>query len=78
MVSPARKRDSATYLERRFKVSERRACQLLELNRSTMRYQPLVPEEEAQLVKAMNSLADKNPRWDIAPSPSSSSSRAGR
>ena len=63
MVSPARKRDAATYLVRRFKISERRACQLLDLHRSTMRYQPILPEEEARLVKAMNTLADKHLLW---------------
>ena len=63
MVSPARKRDAATYLVRRFKVSERRACHLLDLHRSTMRYQPLVPEEEALLVAARNALAERHPRW---------------
>lgn len=63
MVSPARRRDAANYLVRRFKISERRACQLVELNRSTKRYQPLTPEAEVEIVKAMNDLAAKHPRW---------------
>ena len=63
MASPARRRDAANYLVRRFKISERRACQLVELNRSTKRYQPLTPEAEVEIVKAMNDLATQHPRW---------------
>ena len=51
------------YLMRRHKVSERRACRLVGQHRSTQRYQVVVPEQERQLVKAMNALAAKWPRW---------------
>lgn len=48
---------------RRYKVSERRACRLLELNRSTKRYQPVDDEGDAPLIAAMNQLAQRHPRW---------------
>jgi putative transposase len=62
MVSPAKRRRAANYLVRRFKVSERRACKVVGQNRSTQRYQAIVPEEEAKLVTAMNELAARHPR----------------
>jgi transposase InsO family protein len=48
---------------KKFKVSERRACKLLSLNRSTLRYRPITPVHEAVIVKRMNELADEHPRW---------------
>jgi transposase InsO family protein len=63
MVSPAHRRQAANYLVRRFKVSQRRARKVVGQNRSTQRYTPVVPEQEALLVKAMNELAAKHPRW---------------
>jgi hypothetical protein len=58
MVSPARRRDAIAYLQRRHRVSERRACRLLEQHRSTQRYRPAHPDEEVRLVRHMNALAD--------------------
>jgi putative transposase len=63
MVSPARRRDAARYLQRRHKVSERRACQVVEQHRSTQRYAPVPAEYELRLVAAMNELAAAHPRW---------------
>ena len=63
MVSPALKRRAANHLVRRFKVSERRACKLVGQNRSTQRYVAVVPEAEAKLVAAMNTIAARHPRW---------------
>jgi len=48
---------------KKFKVSERRACRLLSLHRSTLRYQPITPVHEVAIVKAMNELAEQHPRW---------------
>jgi transposase InsO family protein len=48
---------------RRHKVSERRACRLLELHRSTKRYRPITPVDEARVVRRMNELAEAHPRW---------------
>jgi putative transposase len=63
MVSPARRRDAARYLQRRHRVSERRACRLVEQHRSTQRYRALPAEFELRLVARMNELAAAHPRW---------------
>lgn len=63
MVSPAQRRRAASYLVRRFQVSERRACTLVGLNRSTKRYAPVVPDQEVKLTAAMNAIAEQHPRW---------------
>lgn len=63
MVSPARRRDAASYLERRHKVSERRACKVVNLHRSTKRYRAVPGDYELRLVRRMNELADAHPRW---------------
>ena len=62
-MSPARRRAAAVYLVRRHGISERRACLLVGQQRSTQRYRPLVPLEEAALVRAMNACAARHPRW---------------
>jgi len=63
MVSPERRRAAVAYLMRRHGVSERRACRLVDLNRSTQRYQTLPADEEVRLVRAMNELAAAHPRY---------------
>jgi putative transposase len=63
MVSPSRRRDAVTYLCRRHRVSERRACQLLGQHRSTQRYVPQPPLLEQRLVERMNELAERHPRY---------------
>jgi transposase InsO family protein len=63
MVSPARRKDAANYLQRRHKVSERRACRVVGLNRSTKRYRAVPGDYELRLVKRMNGLADLHPRY---------------
>ena len=40
LVSPSRRRAAVAYLQRRYRVSERRACQLVGQHRSTNRHQP--------------------------------------
>jgi transposase InsO family protein len=63
MVSPSRRRDAVTYLCRRHRVSERRACQLLGQHRSTQRYVSQPPLLEQRLVERMNDLAERHPRY---------------
>jgi putative transposase len=63
MVSPSRRRDAVTYLCRRHRVSERRACRLVDQHRSTNRYQSVPPELELALVARMNELAARHPRY---------------
>jgi putative transposase len=48
---------------RRHKVSQRRACKIVEQNRSTQRYEPVDRPMEIELVKAMNAQAAAHPRW---------------
>jgi putative transposase len=62
-VSPARRRDAVRYLVGRRKVSERRACRLLEQHRSTQRYAKVQPDYELRLVARMNELAAAHPRY---------------
>jgi putative transposase len=63
MVSPARRRDAARYLQRRHQVSERRACRVVGQHRSTQRYERCEPEYELRLVARMNELAALHPRY---------------
>ena len=63
MVSPARCREAVRHLVRRFRVSERRACRLLDLHRSTHRYLAIPADYEKRLVNRMNELAAVHPRW---------------
>jgi transposase InsO family protein len=44
-------------------VSERRACQLLEVHRSTVRYEAVPSDFEQRLVKQMLAFAEAHPRW---------------
>jgi putative transposase len=62
-VSPARRRDAVRFLERRCKVSERRACRVIGQHRSTQRYEPQPAELELRLVGRMNELAAEHPRY---------------
>jgi transposase InsO family protein len=47
----------------RFRVSERRACQVVGQHRSTNRYEPSPPQFELRLVRRMNELAELHPRY---------------
>lgn len=50
-------------LGQKLKVSERRACELVDQPRSTQRYQPREVEDEKPLVTRMKQLAGKHPRY---------------
>ena len=63
MVSPARRREAVAHLCHRFPVSERRACKVVGQHRSTQRYDAQPPDFELQLVKRINTLADRHPRY---------------
>lgn len=63
MVSPTRRRAAVQHLQRRFKVSQRRACRVVGQHRSTQRYQPLPNDFEDRLVARMNELAGSHPRY---------------
>lgn len=63
MVNPTRRRDAVNYLTKRHRVSERRACKVVDQHRSTQRYQRTAPDFEQELVKRMNQLAERHPRY---------------
>ena len=62
-MSPARRRDAVRFLQKRRRVSERRACKVVGQHGSTQRYERVAPEYELKLVAAMNGLAAAHPRW---------------
>lgn len=51
------------FLSEKYGVSERRASQLLDRPRSTIRYQPKQREEESELIQAIRRLARKHRRF---------------
>jgi putative transposase len=62
-VSPARRRDAVRFLQKRRRISERRACSLVGQHRSSQRYRRREPAYERALVARMNELAAKHPRY---------------
>ena len=46
----------------KFAVSERRACELNHMDRSSYRYQPM-PDRHADLRRKLTALAREKPRW---------------
>src|SRR5512146_2627647 len=63
MTSPAKRRQAVTSLQERFPVSERRACRVIGLPRSSRRYQPQVVDREAPLTKQIIELATPYGRY---------------
>ena len=63
LVSPARRRDAVRFPVRRRRVSERRACWVVGQHRSTQRYERVAREYELRLVRRMNELAARHPRY---------------
>jgi len=62
-VSPERRRRAVTHLQRRFRVSERRACRLTSQHRSSQRYQRRGIAEELLLRERLRLLARRHPRY---------------
>lgn len=62
MVTPAAKRDAVTHLRSAHGVSERRACAVLQVDRSSMRYKP-VQADDADLREAMKKVASEHRRF---------------
>ena len=52
-----------TFLQTEFKVSERRACRVLNQNRRTQNYKAKRPDMDRPLVERMLILAEKHPRY---------------
>ncbi len=63
MVKPASRRQIAGYLQSDFRMSERRSCRLVRLNRGTARYHPQVNPKDARLIERLKALAAKYPRY---------------
>lgn len=62
MVTPAARRTTAAYLSEQYKFSERRACRLTKLARSSARYQPRRVEKH-ELRTRLRALAVARPRF---------------
>ena len=62
MVSLAEKRQAAGYLQESYPVSERRACRVLQLSRSSRRRRPGSPSQAA-LVRCIHDLSTRYPRF---------------
>lgn len=62
-MTATQQRAAADYLCETYKVSQRRAAQVLGRSRATLRYRPADRSQEAPLVKAIKRLARKHPRW---------------
>lgn len=63
MVTPARRRAGVQHLVRKGRCSERQACRVLGLARSSARYQPRPRPGEAALVRRLKRLATKHKRY---------------
>ena len=62
MVAPAAKREAVAHLQEHFTVSERCACRLVGVSRSTVRYR-LQRKDDAALVERLRELARQRPRF---------------
>ena len=62
MVSLAEKRQAVGYLQEGYQVSERRACRVLQLSRSSQRRRPGTPSQAA-LVQYIHDLSIRYPRF---------------
>ena len=61
-MTPAAKRDAVAHLRKAHRVSERRACSVLGVDRSSVRYRSVRPDD-ANLRKAMKAVADERRRF---------------
>jgi putative transposase len=62
-VSPSRRRLAVRELQGEFRISERRACQVLAQPRASQRYRAKPRGDEAALVKRILELARRHPRY---------------
>ncbi len=62
MVTPAAKRDAVAHLRRSYEMSERRACAITAIDRSTVRYRSRRPDDAA-LRSRMRELAAERRRF---------------
>ena len=62
MVTPAARREATKFFRERHQLSERRACALVGMSRSTYRYERQDRDEDA-LRQRLNELAGERPRF---------------
>jgi len=62
MVSPHAKRQAVRYLAAEYPMSERHACQVVEMPRSTARYQPQGQADDGHMVDAVRDFAHRFPQ----------------
>ena len=62
MVTPAAHREAAAHLQSAYEMSERRACRLLGVDRSSVRYQATKPDDGA-LRERLKALAQERRRF---------------
>jgi putative transposase len=63
VVTPEAKRSAAQHLQNTFKVSERRACRVIQLPRATKRYEAKPDPVNETISKRMVEIAEKKPRF---------------
>ena len=63
--NPARRRDCIDFVRRKFGVSERCACRVLQQHRSTHRYVPKSSDDEDRLVQGVIELARRALRLSL-------------
>ncbi len=63
MVSPQAKKEAAQHLQQALQVSERRACRVLSLPRSTKRYDRRIDPVNVEISRRMIEIAEKKPRY---------------
>ena len=63
MVTPAAKKEGTLILSKEYKVSERRACRVLELPRSTKRHKAKTNELNEKIRQRLRELSEKKKRF---------------
>lgn len=63
MVKPASRKRLVGYLQERYGISQRRACNVVPISRKAMRYQCRRPARDANLVNRIKQLGEQYPRY---------------
>jgi putative transposase len=62
-VTPTVRREAVGYLREEYRLSERRACRVIRVHRTTMRYRAHRNADEPALRARLQQLATEHPRW---------------
>jgi putative transposase len=63
LLSPSRRRKAVKHLQKNFRVSERRACRVVDQPRSSQRYLSTKADKDAALTQMIVALSGQNPRY---------------